>query len=476
MKKNIIISLVVVASLILITAIVLIFRLPVGSTTVSYINEKLVKLVGIGVNIKNVTTGPLGTKIEEISYIPDFYAKDVSVDYDELVSFFEGKTNSTTFFVSSNSFDFSSFSKVISVLGIEENIRIEVATNLLPFYINKVSNKISNLIVRYEKDKSILLKDPEKFTMYWLDASYEISKMSLGLNREVNERKQKIYKILKDFENEVPKEYFELVSKGKAKHPSYVFAKMFDQKLAEIRNNITNYEKKIDSISSKISLLNEGYKMAWDERTKMIKQDPESYFKRYISLFPYYLARELANYKFINLPDRLNMKSVKYTFTKENEGTEVEIEGYMFDGRKVISKFFVTNQINTWNGIIKITRSDKDTTTIKNGKVEDLLCNFSFTPVSSLSGELNIQVIPETNKYELLYNTLTNTLVIDEVLNNMTKVENLLNIILGTEVDNLLRSYKEQYKRYNDGILKDVDKVVLDFKKYVEKSKSELLK
>jgi hypothetical protein len=58
----------------------------------------------------------------------------------------------------------------------------------------------------------------------------------------------------------------------------------------------------------------------------------------------------------------------------------------------------------------------------------------------------------------------------------MTKVENLIDILLSAEVDNLLRSYKDQYKRYYNGILKDSDKVVLDFKNYVEKAKREVLK
>lgn len=472
-KVTIIVILILLA---LVVALSLMIRFPVSSTTVSYINEKLVNLVGIGINIRNVTTGLLGMTIEEVSYVPDFYAKDVSIDYEKLISFFEGKTNSITFFVSSNSFDFASFSKVIPTLGIEEEIRVEVATNLLPIYIDKIGNRISNLIENYEKDKSILLKYPEKFTSYWLDASYEISKVSLELSREVSKRKQEIYKILKDFENEVPKEYFELVSKNKINTPSHIFTKNFDQKLKEVRDNITNYEKEIDSISSKISLLNEGYKIAWDERVKMIKQNPESYFKRYISLFPYYLAREIANYKFIDLPDRLNIKNVTYTFTKESEGKKVKIEGFMLEGRKVFTEFFVTNESNTWNGIIKITKTSKDTTKIKNGKVEDLVCNFSFTPVSSLSGKLEIQIIPEIDKKELLYKTLTNETVINEILNRMTKVENLIDILLSAEVDNLLRSYKDQYKRYYNGILKDSDKVVLDFKKYVEKAKREALK
>jgi hypothetical protein len=366
MKKVTIIVILILLALVVVLSLMI--RFPVSSTTVSYINEKLVNLVGIGINIRNVTTGLLGMTIEEVSYVPDFYAKDVSIDYEKLVSFFEGKTNSITFFVSSNSFDFASFSKVIPILGIEEEIRVEVATNLLPIYVDKIGNRISNLTENYEKDKSILLKYPEKFTSYWLDASYEISKVSLELSREVSKRKQEIYKILKDFENEVPKEYFELVSKNKINTPSHIFAKNFDKKLKEVRDNITNYEKEIDSISSKISLLNEGYKIAWDEKAKMIKQNPESYFKRYISLFPYYLAREIANYKFIDLPDRLNIKNVTYTFTKESKGKKVKIEGFMLDGRKVFTEFFVTNESNTWNGIIKITKTSKDTTTTKNGK------------------------------------------------------------------------------------------------------------
>ena len=475
MKRQVFI--VILVSLFFTLAIVLslVIRIPVGSTTTSYINEKIVKLVGIGVNIKNITTGLIGMRIEELSYAPDFYAKDIRVDYNEFIMFFEGKNNSITFLVSSNSFDFSSFSKEISTLGIEEEIGINVATNLLPTYIDKIDYRISNLIRSYEQNKDILLKYPEKFTTYWLDASYEISKMSLELNKEVSKRKQKIYKLLKDFENEVPKEYFKLANKGKAKEPSYVFAKNFDKKLAEIRASITNYEKEIDNILSKISLLNEGYKIAWEEKTKMIKQKPESYFQRYISTFPYYLAMELANYKFIDLPDRLNMKNVSYTFRKESEGMTVKIEGHMLDGRKVYAEFKTSDQDKTWKGILKILKTKSETTTIKDGKAENLVLHFSFTPISSLSGEIKVQLVPEINKYELLYNTLTNETVINKILTKMTDLENIIDIILTAEVDNLLRSYKEQYKRYYNGILKDVDKVVLSFEKHIQKSKEEIL-
>ncbi|MGB9621240.1 MAG: hypothetical protein ACPL4C_02235 [Brevinematia bacterium] len=473
--KNYKIVLVLVVLLFLIFPLSLVFfiKFPFPSTDLDYINRKLTDRLGLVFELKNVYKDVFGNVYMDVAFQPEFYAEGVSVKYDDLLSFLS-EGNQITFTVRSNSINFTDLYLVIGYLGLNDEERFYIATNVVGEYLKKVDNAtISNLLI----SKDIFYKYNDKFINAWLDVSVKITKLELGVSKKVDEVKRKVENYFNNFREEVYKDYLLLSSKGQSKITSDVFVMKLDESVKNLKGKLISYQKKIDDTYSKLSLLKEGYKIAWDEKTKMIKSDPQKYIQRYITVFPYYMIRKLVNYPYIEMPKILQLKNVKYSLSKSNEVIYLTLDGDVYNSSyKFHTDVSISNSY--WVGILKYYNFEGNKTYIDSNK-KIVVLRYTFKPfMDTLNGDYNYEFIysEDFNITNVVYSILTNASVVDKLVKYMFSEEGFVDSFINEEIDNLFRSYTLQYEKYRQGILKDIEELRKAFYLEVEKEKIKLKK
>lgn len=454
-------------------ASLLFLKFPFPSTDLDYLNKKLVEKLGLTFEVKNAYKDIFGNVFLDVSYLPEFYASKVKIKYDDLFSFLLSGEK-ISFYCESNSINFADLSVIIGYLGLSDEERFTIATNVVNYYMNTISNtSISNLLV----DRDVFYKYSDKFINAFVDVSVKMTKMELEVSKDVDKIKKDMEQYFYNFREDSYKEYLLLSSRGNVRVSSDVFIKNLDSSVKDLKNKLISYHKKVDDVFSKLSLLKEGYKIAWDERVKMIKSEPQKYIDRYVMFFPYYLTRMLIRYYYVDVPKVLHLRDVEYTLSSSNGIIYFTLEGKEFNSNcRVFADVVVSNGI--WDGIVKYYNSDGNETYLDSGK-KVVLVKYVFKPfMDTLNGEYKCKFIYSTNFNftNFVYSTLTNISVVGKVINYMFSEEGFVDSFINEEVDNLFRSYSSQYERYKKGILEDVNKLKKEFYLEVEKEKIKLRK
>lgn len=448
-------------------------RLPISSTNMDYILNKISSLFGIPFVLDKGYRDLRGNIVfGEVSYKPEFYGKDFYTPYDSFINFLSGSTNSICFSFYSNSLNFQDLSRVIGRLGLSEEEVFDIATNVVDYYVDNISsNSFTNLFAEGKiKNKDIFYKNSEKLINAWIDVSVRISKLELEISKNVDSVKKQMEEDFNSFRQEVYTEYLKDFEKGKAKVTSDIFVNLLDKEMALLKTNLVSCQNKVDSIYSKLSILKEGYKIGWEQRVEMLKKDPQKYVERYISMFPYYLIKRLVSFNFLEIPEILSLRNPKYCLVVSNNVILLNISGYMWQGGEFYFEGVVSNGV--WNGNIDFKKLNNIS------KISDVSASFYFKPFQdTLNGDYVCNVkLKDKQPKEVLLSLITNQKFVENIIRELTSEEGFVSLFISDESDNLFRSYREQYQRYKVGIEKDVKKVYYEFKVEVEKSKQKLKK
>lgn len=462
----------VVVLVFVVGGIFLFLRFPLSSTDLDYITKKFGNIVKMPFSFRKGAKDLRGNVFfEEVSYLPEFYGKEVRVSSDNLFLFLEGRTNTVSFYIFSNSINFQDISEIVGRLGLSEDEMFELITNTMDKYLSKISLKsFSNLVVDGKiKNRDIFYTYSEVFTREWLDLSVRISRLELEISREVDRVKKEIENYFESFRSQVYSKYIEDYSKGYVTMSSEVFVEVLEREVSKLREVFLKYLKKVDEVYSRLSLLKEGYKTAWDARVEMLKKNPDKYLERYISEFPIYLIRKLVDYNFLGIPRILTFRDSHYTLTCVQDGViKIEGKGKFFEGGEIEFKGIFSNSTLVGNAYFR---------NLRNGKLRDVRVEFRGDLVGdSLSGKYECRVDVGRDNREFVASVLRDERFIDEILKSLTSEEGFVSVFVVQEGDNLFKSYYEQYKRYRNGILEDINKLRENFRKEVEKFKQKLRK
>lgn len=463
----------IVVGVILISLVVGFYGLkfPLSSTDLDYISRKFGNLTKIPFSFREGKKDLRGNIFfEEVSYLPEFYGKGVVINSDNLFLFLENKTNFLRGYISSNSINFQDISSVIGKLGFSEDEMFDIITNVIDKYLNKVSvQSFSNLLVGGSvKNKDVFYQHSEIFTREWLDLSVKISRLELGVSRDVDKVKKEMEELFYGFRSQVYSMYIDDYSKGYTKVSSEVFVEILEKEISRLRDEFLKYLSKVDEVYSRLSYLKEGYKTAWDTRVEMLKRAPDRYIERYISDFPVYLIRKLIDYNFLGIPKILVFRDGYYELGYYDDRITVKGRANLFEGGKVEFEGIFSNSLVV--GYVNF--RDLNNKMLRNVSVE-FIGNLIG---DSLNGEYECKVDVGRNRKEFILSILSNDSFIDEILRNLTSEEGFVSVFVVQEGDNLFRSYKEQYERYKAGILRDINRLKEDFRKELEKSKQKLRK
>lgn len=473
MKSWIFALLLGIIGLVLIIFSLKLIRLPLSSTEVDYVNKKLSSIFGIPFVLTKGEKDVWGNVIfREVSYTPEFFGSDFVAKYSDVLSFLSLETNSITFSLHSNSINFQELAEVISSLGIGKEKLFDIATNIVKHFIDRLSsNSFSNLAENGKiRNKDIFYHHSDKLLSAWIDVSVKMSHLEIELSRSVDNIKKLMESNVDNFRKDVYSDYLYNAEKGNVHITSDVFVKLLDGEIATVKSNLVTYQKKVDDIYLKLSFLREGYKLGWDEKSNMLKRNPQKYLERYVSNFPYYIIRKIMNYEFVKVPKILVLRDPKYLVKVENNTVHVSVKGEIWDGGRISFNGSFSNRV--WSGKMELS-GIKNTLGI--GKV---VVNFSANLfMDTLGGEYKSTVEPDKEELnEIVVSFLTNSRVIDGIIRDLTTEEGFVSALVEDEIEALFRSYKEQYERYRAGILKDIEKVYREFLKEIEKRKRGLRK
>ncbi|MEN2998434.1 MAG: hypothetical protein ABDH28_05305 [Brevinematia bacterium] len=469
-----IVSLVLIVVVLIGIFIVWFVKLPISSTELDYVNKRTSAVFGIPLGINKGYRDLMGNIIlEEVSYSPEFFGSRFVAKYNEVLNFLSGITDYLEFSFHSNSVNFQDLSRVIGSLGMSDEEIFNIVTNLVSYYIDKISiESFSNIIVDGKiRNKDIFYHHAEKLINAWIEVSVRMSMLEIELSKEADSFKKKMESVVDSLRQEIYSEYLEELQKGRTSLPSDLFVQFLDREVAVVKSNLTSYQKKIDAIYQKLSVLREGYKIGWDEKGNMLKRDPQKYIDRYLANFPYYLIKRLVSYEFISLPKILVLENPIYRMRLTNGRVFLEVEGKVWgrSGNFHFRGFLGQGKIDGTIGI----SSFENIANIKN-----VVVNFSSKLfMDTLNGEYDCKVeidsgVPE----EVARSIFTNSKVIESVIRELTSEEGFVSTFVLDEVDNLFRSYKSQYEKYRVGIIKDMEGVYREFLKEVEKSRHKLRK
>ncbi|MFN4244949.1 MAG: hypothetical protein ACK4F9_02225 [Brevinematia bacterium] len=473
MKRGFLILIVLFSIVLLFIIFVTSVRFPLGSTDLDYIVRKSGELLSLNFSVLNASRD-IGGRIffEEVSYLPEFYGKLFVSDYDELVNFLSGRTNYFSFSLKSNFINFRELSESMKSLGLSYDEIFNIVTNFLSLYLDKISiESFSNFIEDGKvKDRDLFYRHSDYMISSWLNVSTKISKMELKISEYVDRTKKNMENYFNSFRQSAYIEYIDAFSKGKTSVSADDFVKFLDDVIAKSKGILVEYQKKVDDIYSKLSVLREGYKLAWDQRVEMFKKDPDKYVSRYVSNFPYFLIKKLVNYNFLSIPSDLNLKDSRYGILVSNNIVFVELEGKLFGGGNFKFKGFFSNEnlvgevelggLRNYSGVDKISAQFR-------GKLFMDTLGGEYEYTIDLGGKL---------AKDIVISVVTNYNVVEKVLKELTSENGFISIFIEEENDNLFRSYSEQYKRYELGIIKDVYNVYKEFLVKLEKEKMKLRK
>ncbi|MCX8029107.1 MAG: hypothetical protein N2712_03835 [Brevinematales bacterium] len=474
MKLKSVITIITLILIFIILVIILIInvRVPLSSVEQSYINDKILRIFNISFLMSKPSRDIFGNLLfEEISYKPEFYLGGITTDYESFMRFIKQETNVILLKAISNTFNFSELSKIIGRLGLTDEDMFEISTNVLNLYIDKISeHSFDSLIMGGEAvDKNIFYNHSEKFINGWVDASAEISEMEISISKEIDTIKKEMENLINNFREETYS-YYVNVSRSKRNIKSIdIFIKELDGEIKYLKSELTSHQKRIDDIFSKLSILREGYKIAWDEKVNIIKKNPEKYISRYISDFPIYVIRKLMKYNLLGIPEVMYVKDVEYRIVHSNNTFIINVIGKWNDNDFKFDGFF-SNSV--WGGTVKLGNIER------NLGIDNIEATFSVIPFAdTLGGEYKYNVKVEGGDRKNIFKTLfTNQNFVEKVISELTSEKGFVSMFVEEEVDNLLRSYKEQFDRYKVGIIKDTRKIFDNFRIKVEKSKIKLKK
>lgn len=473
MRKLVIIS-VVITILIIIFTIIWFIKLPVGSTETDYVNKRLGKSLNLSLNVNNLKRDLFGNIIaEEVSYLPEFYGDYCIARYDNLIGFLEGSTNSITFTVRSNSINLLELSRIIASLGLSHEEMFSISTNVIKIYLDEVSsNTFTNLIENgVLKNKDIFYKYADKLTSAWVDVSVEISKLELGISKSVDEVKKGMEDILNKFRDDMYSYYIKQSSaKGVPKRIDEFITEL-DREIQNLKSNLIEYQKRVDEEYSKLRILREGYKTAWDQKIEILKKNPQKYVDLFILNFPVYLLERLERYRFINVPQVLTLRNASYTLSTKNNNIEISIYGDIYTGGRFRFVGIISN--GTWYGIANFEGIES-----KVG-VSSFSVDFEFEPfMDTLNGEYRCRFIADLkfSPTNLIYNFLTNKQNIRKILEEVTSEEGFVASLIDNEVERIITSYKSQFERYKENILRNINKIKTLYEREVENSRQKLKK
>ncbi|MCX8096070.1 MAG: hypothetical protein N3D81_01070 [Spirochaetes bacterium] len=473
MKKLIIIG-VVITILIIIFTIIWFIRLPVGSTETDYMNKRLGKNLNLSLNVNNLKRDLFGNIIaEEVSYLPEFYGNYCIARYDDLIGFLEVSTNNITFTIHSNSINLSELSKIIASLGLSYEERFSISTNVIELYLVEVSsNTFTNLVENgVLKSKDIFYKHTDKLTSAWVDISVEISKLELGISKSVDEVKKGMEDLLNKFRDDVYSYYIKQSSAKGVSKGINEFITELDREIQNLKSNLIDYQKRVDEEYSKLRILREGYKTAWDQKIEILKKNPQKYVDLFILNFPVYLLERLERYRFINVPQVLTLKNASYTLSTTNNNIEISIHGDIYTGGKFRFVGGISN--GTWYGTANFEGIESKV------NISSFSVDFEFEPfMDTLNGEYRYRFItdPKFNLTNLIYNFLTNKQNIKKILEEITSEEGFVTSLIDNEVERIATSYKIQFERYKENILRNINNLKSLYEKEVENSKQKLKK
>lgn len=455
---------------VVIFGVLFVIKFPLSSTDLDYVSKKFGNLVGIPFSFRLGVKDLRGYVIfDEVSYLPEFYGNNVIVKAENLFSFLGGNTNSLNFYVYSNSVNFLDISTVAGRLGLDDNEMFEIITNVFDKYLEKVSiQSFSNLLVNGEvKNRDIFYHYSEVFTREWLNLSVKISRLELGISKDVDKIKKDMEEYFNNFRGYAYSVYMDDYSKGYTRVPSEVFVENLEKEVSSLRNVFLKYLSKVDEVYSKLSYLREGYKSAWDMRVEMLKKNPEKYVERYISDFPVYLIKRLISYNFLGLPEVISLKDMYYELVYDGV-VRIKGKGKVFSGGEI--DFDGTFSNSTLIGRMSLRNLNNDL--VKNANI-----SFSgFLYGDSLNGEYECMVDIGKPNRDFIFSVLTNDSFINKVIDELLSEKGFVLVFALQEGDNLFRSYLDQYQRYKVGILRDINKLKEEFRKEVEKSKQKLRK
>ncbi len=442
-------------------------KFPVSTVEKDYIVKKFAKIAEKHLSIESMYRSWFGDTFAKAVYIDNLiYFSNVSFRFGDLFDFMTNENvGSFDFFAQSATLKLPVLCDNIAFLGLQTEDRVDIVTNIVESYKKEITNLVQYLGEHFERNKDIFRKNDDKLILVWLDVSEKISRRNVILNREVSKKLGRAEEFVRNFSSDV-------LSKAFYKSGDYsLVTQIVQSEQQKLEEEFKKLESEVSGILSKIEILNDGYRMAWDLRKQSFLNSPERYFEKYAKNILYFSSMALANYRYIPVKREIKLKDAKISITVVSNLYRLSMSGY-YHHYKFVADLVLGDM---WNGVIKMYTTSESGNIVKDNKVENVALSVVLYPSKEVFDEkVTVQVI-NGNSRKIAQTILSSEGMKKYLLSNITNMNFFLDVTLESEVYNMIGSYDLQFEKYYRGILNEVDQKVKGFEKKVNATKSRII-